>query len=76
MGLKTSLRDMFVFGVRDKNVRLRLLRKQKLSLQHTMGICRPSEAYEHQVKLMASTSQLQDGQMNAIKGEKAQDNIL
>ena len=61
---------MFVCGVRDENVRQRLPRKQKLTLQHTMDICRPPEAYEHQVKLMASTSKLQDGQLNAIKWKK------
>jgi len=59
---------MFVCGVRE-NVRQWLLKKYKLTIQHIMGICRPSEAYEHQVNLMARTGKLQEGQLNAIKGE-------
>ena len=46
------LRDRLVFGVRDDNVRERLLRESKLTLQKTDGICRTAESTMAQMRLL------------------------
>ena len=65
--LKDSLiRHIKACGVRNENVRLRLLKEDKLTQQKKLDISRASEASGNHLKPMANGSpKLIDGQINA-----------
>ena len=50
------VRDKFVFSIRDLQVKERLLREEKLTLEKAISMARASEASKEQIKRWAQTS--------------------
>ena len=51
------LRDKFVFSIRDLQVKERLLREEKLTLEKAISMARSSEASKEQIKAMGPKEQ-------------------
>ena len=71
------LRDRVLFGIKNQQVRERLLREANLSLSRTMDICRAAESTAAQMK---DINKMADGTIHVIKkstymGGKAKDKI-
>ena len=51
------VRDKFVFSIRDLQVKERLLREEKLTLEKAISMARASEASKEQIKVMSPKEQ-------------------
>ena len=51
------VRDKFVFSIRDRQVKERLLREEKLALEKAISMARASEASKEQIKAMGPKEQ-------------------
>ena len=63
------LRDRIIFGIKDDDVRARLLRVEgDLTLQRTIDVCRAAETSQAQLKAVGKTGS--PATVNALKGRK------
>ena len=62
------LRDKFVFSIRDLQVKERLLREEKLTLEKAISMARSSEASKEQIKVMGPKEQnIENPTVNEIR---------
>ena len=62
------LRDKFVFSIRDLQVKERLLREEKLTLERAISMARSSEASKEQIKAMGPKEQnIENPTVNEIR---------